>query len=129
MSNETATAPKRTTTRASKPHLRAVPDIPKFTAANAKQHARAEAKVAGLKKKLDDAVAARDKLRDRDRKKLASGEQVLAGGVLVKRTAWDYETFSLKDFKREHKVTAAMRKHVHPQTGEKWTVTVVKPVK
>jgi hypothetical protein len=37
---EHATAPKRTTTRAKRPHLRAVPDLPKFTAANAKQHRR-----------------------------------------------------------------------------------------
>jgi hypothetical protein len=124
---EHATAPKRTTTRAKRPHLRAVPDLPKFTAANAKQHARAEAKVAGLQKKLDDAIAARTKLRDRDRKKLPAGEQVLVGGVIVKRTAWDYETFSLKDFKGAgFKVTAQMRKHVHEQSGESWTV---KPVK
>jgi hypothetical protein len=126
---EHATAPKRTTTRAKRPHLRAVPDLPKFTAANAKQHARAEAKVAGLKKKLDDAIAARDKLRDRDRKKLPAGEQVLVGGVIVKRTAWDYETFSLKDFKKQHKITATMRKYVTPHKGERWAVTVVRPVR
>jgi hypothetical protein len=109
---ETATAPKRTTTRAKRPHLRAVPDPKKLTAKQAKDLAAAEAKVNAAKAKYDEASAERDKVRDRCRPRLPSREEVRIGGYVVKRTFYTYETFS--------------RKHVHEQSGESWTV---KPVK
>jgi alkyl sulfatase BDS1-like metallo-beta-lactamase superfamily hydrolase len=66
----------------------------------------------------------------RDRKKLPSKEEVVAGGVMVKRTFYRYDTFSLKDYKTAGgKVTAAMKPHVHTQSGESWTVKVLKPAK
>jgi hypothetical protein len=110
-----------TTTR--KRHLHAVPPPPKLTAKNAREHAAIEAKITAARKVLDDLVKEQTKLRDRDRRKLPSGEEIITGGILLKRTAYSYVTFSLKDYKAAgHKVTAAMRKHVHPQDGEKWTV-------
>jgi hypothetical protein len=117
--------PKATTTP--KRHLRAVPPIPKLTAAQARQHAAIEAKITAAKKVLDDLTAERDKLRDRDRRKLPSREEIVVGGILLKRTAYTYDTFSLKDYKTAgNKVTAAMRKHISPQAGEKWTVKATK---
>jgi hypothetical protein len=110
-------------TTAKRPNLRLVPPPPKLTAKNAREHAAADAKVTKAKKALDDAVRERDKLRDRDRKKLPAGEEIVVGGVLLKRTTYTYDTFSLKDFKTAgHKVTAQMRKFVKPQDGERWTV-------
>lgn len=104
-----------------KPDLRLVPL--KLTSKQAREHAAAEAKVTAAKKKLDDAVAEREKLRDRDRKKLPSREEIVVGGILLKRTAYTYVTFSLKDYKAAgHKVTATMRRFIGEQDGEKWTV-------
>jgi hypothetical protein len=124
---EHATTPKRTTTRAKRSHLRAVPDPKKLTAKQAKDLAAAEAKVNAAKAKYDEEKAALDKVRDRCRPRLPSREEVRIGGYVVKRTFYTYETFSLKDFKAAgFKVTAQMRKHVHEQSGESWTV---KPVK
>jgi hypothetical protein len=124
---EHATAPKRTTTRAKRPHLRAVPDPKKLTAKQAKDLAAADAKVAAAQAKLDAAEEARVKVRNRCRPRLPSKEVTVVGGFSVKRTFYTYDTFSLKDYKAAgFKVTAQMRKHVHGQSGESWTV---KPVK
>jgi hypothetical protein len=118
VNTETATSPTRTTARGKGPNLRLVPPPPKLSAKCAREHAAAEAKVAKAKKTYDDAVAEREKLRVRDRKKLPSKEEVVAGGV------------SLKDYKTAGgKVTAAMKPHVHTQSGESWTVKVLKPAK
>lgn len=114
-------------TEKGKAKLRLVPPPPKLTAAQARQHAEAEAKVTAAKKALNDAEAERDKLRARDRKKLPSREEIVVGGILLKRTAYSYETFSLKDYKTAgHKITATMRRHIGTQRGEKWTVKRVK---
>jgi hypothetical protein len=127
MSNEHATAPKRTTTRAKRPHLRAVPDPKKRTAKQAKDLAAARAKVAKLTTQLNAAKKEEAKVQDRCRPRLPNREEVTAGGFVVKRTFYTYLTFSLKDYKAGGgKVTAAMKPHVHEQSGESWTV---KPVK
>jgi hypothetical protein len=77
VNTETATSPTRTTARGKGPNLRLVPPPPKLSAKCAREHAAAEAKVAKAKKTYDDAVAEREKLRVRDRKKLPSKEEVV----------------------------------------------------
>jgi phage shock protein A len=95
----------------------------KLSAKLARDLADADAEYAQAKQKLDEIAERRAELYDKARPKLASGQPQTAGGVLVKWTSYDYETFSLKDYKAAgHKVTAQMRRHVKAQQGEKWTI-------
>jgi hypothetical protein len=77
---------------------------------------------AKLARDLADAEA-RAELYDKARPKLTSGQPQTAGGVTVKRTAYSYDTFSLKGYREAgHKITAAMRRFVNRQDGESWTI-------
>jgi hypothetical protein len=95
----------------------------KLSAKLARDLADADATVAAAKAKLDEAVEARAELYDKARPKLTSGQPQTAGGVTVKRTAYSYDTFSLKGYREAgHKITAAMRRFVNRQDGESWTI-------
>jgi hypothetical protein len=95
----------------------------KLSAKLARDLADADAQVAAAKAKLDQAVEARAELYDKARPKLDSGKPQTAGGVTVKRTAYSYDTFSLKRYSEAgHKITTAMRRFVTKQNGESWTI-------
>jgi hypothetical protein len=95
----------------------------KLSAKLARDLADADANVASAKAKLDEAIEERAKLYDKARPKLPSGQAQTAGGVTVKRTAYSYDTFSLKGYREAgHKVTATMRRFVNRQDGESWTI-------
>jgi hypothetical protein len=99
----------------------------KLTAKQARDLADADAKVEAAKAQYDAQIAAREKVRERLRDKLPSRTDAIAGGYLVRRTAYKYDSFSLKDFRTAgNRITATMLPFIKEQHGETWTVKRVK---
>lgn len=99
----------------------------KLTAADAAALDEAEVRYEATKQQYEAAKRDRDELRAKLRPKTKSRVEQIVGGILVKRTAYSYDTFSLKDYKAAgNVVTKAMAKFVKRQRGEHWTVKRVK---
>lgn len=96
---------------------------PALNASQARAIAKAEADYASAKAKLEQAKEDREKVRERYRDRLPIGQEVVAGGVRIKRSQKSTgQRFSLSRYLEKHKLTAAMKPFVSLGSYEDWQV-------
>lgn len=99
-----------------------------LSADQARNYAKADARVTAARDELVAAEKAREELRERYGPRVPIGEPITVGGVRIKRSKpTSGPSFSIAKFLERHKLTAAMRPFFKPgKPYELWDVRQAK---